>query len=322
LRVGIPWWTPPGANEQVYAILRRDRPDVVHAHLSVLSPLSILVVRAAARERIPVVMTLHSLWWLATPLYAIAHVLLGWGRWPVAWTAVSELAAAPLRRLVGRHGEVSVLPNGVEPADWQVHPIVRDPREVVVVSVMRLASRKRPLALLRMVRRARRALPAGVSLRLVLVGEGPMQARVEREVRRHGLAADVELPGRLDRAAIRELYRRADVYVAPATLESFGIAALEARCAGLPVLARRRTGIADFIAPGVEGLLARSDRALARDLALIAGDPALRGRITDHNRSVRPDAGWGEVLQRCELAYKAACELSPVRRPAPQTVRR
>jgi glycosyltransferase involved in cell wall biosynthesis len=314
LRVGIPWWAVRAANEQVYAVLRRDRPDVVHAHLSVLSPLSILVVRAAARERVPVVMTLHSLWWLATPLYAIAHVLLGWGRWPVAWTAVSELAAAPLRRIVGRGGDVTVLPNGVEPADWRVDPVVRDPREVVVVSVMRLASRKRPLPLLRMLRSARRALPAGVSLRLVLVGEGPLQAHVERTVRRYRLADDVELPGRLDRSGIRELYRRADVYIAPATLESFGIAALEARCAGLPVLARRRTGIADFIAPGVEGLLARSDRALARDLARVAADVGLRQRLTRHNRTVPPEAGWGEVLQRCELAYKAAAELSPGRR--------
>ena len=314
LRVGIPWWAVRAANEQVYALLRRDQPDVVHVHLSVLSPLSILVVRAAARERVPVVMTLHSLWWLATPLYAIAHVLLGWGRWPVAWTAVSELAAAPLRRLVGRAGDVTVLPNGVEPTDWHVDPVGRDPREVVVVSVMRLASRKRPLPLLRMVRRARRALPAGVSLRLVLVGEGPLQARVERTLRRHGLTADVELPGRLDRAGIRDLYRRADVYIAPATLESFGIAALEARCAGLPVLALRRTGIADFIAPGVEGLLARSDRELARDLARVVADAGLRERLTRHNRAVRPEAGWAEVLQRCELAYKAASELSPVRR--------
>jgi glycosyltransferase involved in cell wall biosynthesis len=316
LRVGIPWWSVPAANEQVYAILRRDRPDVVHAHLSVLSPLSILVVRAAARERIPVVMTLHSLWWLATPLYAIAHVLLGWGRWPVAWTAVSELAAAPLRRIVGRRGEVTVLPNGVEPADWRVDPVPRNPREVVVVSVMRLAARKRPLPLLRVVRAARRALPADVRLRLVLVGEGPQQDRVERTMRRYGLAADVELPGRLDRSGIRELYRRADVYVAPATLESFGIAALEARCAGLPVLARRRTGIADFIVHGVEGLLARNDRVLARELARVAADVGLRERLTGHNRSVRPEAGWGEVLQRCELAYKAAFELSPGRREA------
>src|SRR3712207_7825362 len=42
LRVGVPWWAVRAANEQVYAVLRRDQPDVVHAHLSVLSPLSIL----------------------------------------------------------------------------------------------------------------------------------------------------------------------------------------------------------------------------------------------------------------------------------------
>jgi glycosyltransferase involved in cell wall biosynthesis len=232
----------------------------------------------------------------------------------VAWTAVSELAATPLRRVVGRRGEVTVLPNGVEPADWRVDPLVRDPREVLAVSVMRLAARKRPLALLRVLRTARRQLPAGVRLRLVLVGEGPLLAEVQRTVRRYGLAADVELPGRLDRAGIRELYRRADLYVAPATLESFGIAALEARCAGLPVLARSRTGIADFIAPEVEGLLADSDRTLAGNLARVAADAGLRERMRAHNRSVRPEAGWGEVLQRCELAYKAAMELSPARR--------
>src|SRR3712207_6505615 len=164
LRVGIPWWAVRAANEQVYAVLRRDQPDVVHAHLSVLSPLSILVVRAAARERVPVVMTLHSLWWLATPLYAIAHLLLGWGRWPVAWTAVSELAAAPLRGIVGRRGEVSVVPNGVEPADWRADPGVRDPRGAVVVRAMRLVSRKPPPALLPMGWPGRRAGSSAASL--------------------------------------------------------------------------------------------------------------------------------------------------------------
>ena len=40
IRVGIPWSGVPAANDQMYALLRRERPDVVHAHLSVLSPLS------------------------------------------------------------------------------------------------------------------------------------------------------------------------------------------------------------------------------------------------------------------------------------------
>jgi hypothetical protein len=80
------------------------------------------------------------------------------------------------------------------------------------------------------------------------------------------------------------------------------------------VLARRRTVIAEFIVDRVEGLLARSDRALAVELARVAADADLRARLTEHNRSVRPETGWGEVLQRCELAYKTAAELSPLRR--------
>jgi glycosyltransferase involved in cell wall biosynthesis len=311
LRVGLPWLALPAAIRQVHAVLRRERPDVVHVHLSVWSPLSILALKAAVRQGLPVTVTLHSLWWYATPLYAAGHVLLGWGRWPVAWTAVSELAARPLYTLVGRGGEISVLPNGIEPRDWSVDPLPRDPHEVVVASVLRLAARKRPVPLLRIVRRARRRLPPGVRLRVVLVGEGPLRGRLERLIRRYGLEDCVELAGRMDRAGIRDLYRRADLYVAPATMESFGIAALEARCAGLPVLARRRTGIADFVEDGVGGLLAGSDRELARALAAAAGSTGLRRRIAAHNRTHVPEVGWADVLQQCELEYKVAGELAP-----------
>jgi glycosyltransferase involved in cell wall biosynthesis len=309
-RVRVPWGRVRASNRRMYEALREQRPDVVHAHLSVLSPLAILAVRAAAREGVPVVVTLHSLWWLATPLYAAADVLLGWGRWSVHWTAVSELAADPLRRIVGRRGEVSVLPNGVEPLDWVVDPVERDPDEVVVVSVMRLAARKRPRALVRAVRTAVRQLPASVRLRVVLVGDGPQRGRLESQIRRLDLGDHVELRGRLDRDGIRELYRRADVYVAPATLESFGIAALEARCAGLPVIARRQTGISDFVVPGVHGLLADSDTGLAHALVELASDPDKRAAMARHNRACGPETGWNDVLQRCELAYKVAAELT------------
>src|SRR3954449_7441870 len=200
LRVGLPWRSLPAAIRQVHAVLRRERPDVVHVHLSVWSPLSILAIKAAVRQGLPVAVTLHSLWWYATSLYGGGHVLLGWGRWPVAWTAVSELAAKPLHTFVGPDGEISVPPNGIEPHDWAVEPLPRDEREVVVVSVLRLAARKRPVALLRIVRRARRRLPDDVRLRVVLVGEGPLRARLERLIRRDRLGGWVGLGGRGDRA--------------------------------------------------------------------------------------------------------------------------
>ena len=61
----------------------------------------------------------------------------------------------------------------------------------------------------------------------------------------------VSLPGRVSREELRRLHWDSDLYLSTARLEAFGIAALEARTAGLPVVARRGTGADDFVEDGV-----------------------------------------------------------------------
>jgi glycosyltransferase involved in cell wall biosynthesis len=132
---------------------------------------------------------------------------------------------------------------------------------------------------------------------------------MERLMSRHGLTGWVELTGRLDRDQLRDVYRRADVFVAPARLESFGIAALEARTAGLPVVAMARAGIREFVLPEVEGLLADGDRGMAAAITRLAVDASLRTSIAAHNRAVLPSMTWPSVLERCEAAYRRAGSL-------------
>jgi glycosyltransferase involved in cell wall biosynthesis len=310
IRLSSPWGRVRHTNTRLREAIRVTGADVVHAHLSVLSPLSILAVQAAAKDGVPVVATLHSLWWFATPLYMAADLITHWSRWAVQWTAVSGLAAAPLRGVLRQHGDVNILPNGIDPGAWLVDPHPRDPDDVLVVTVMRLAARKRPRALLRAFRQALDSLPEGIRLRLVVVGDGPLRPRLERDIVRLGLSDHVELRGAQSRDRIRELYRRADLYVAPAVLESFGIAALEARSAGLPVVAREQTGIADFIRHREHGLLAGNDAGLAAAMVELARTPHLRARMSATSRATSPEWGWGEVLQRCDLAYKLAHEIT------------
>src|SRR6185312_7852985 len=100
-----------------------------------------------------------------------------------------------------------------------------------------------------------------VALRLDILGEGPAERAMRRVVRRSGMGDWVDLPGRVTPAELRARYSNADLYVAPARLESFGIAALEARAAGLPVVARSDGGVQEFVRDGVEGLLAADDEA-------------------------------------------------------------
>ncbi|MGI5185778.1 glycosyltransferase family 4 protein [Dactylosporangium sp. CA-152071] len=307
----LPAEVRPGVLRAGRSLLLSGRYDVLHVHAGPASPLAFAA--AGLAERVPTVVTIHSL--LSHLEYAFRALdgAAGWSRWPAVWTAVSDVAAEPLRRLVWP-AQVHVLPNGIDADRWRIQPHPTDPRGVLVVAVMRLAARKRPLQLLRMLRRARLALPETTGLRAVIAGDGPRRPAMERYLRRHGMAGWVSLPGRLSRSQIRSLFAQADLFVAPAILESFGIAALEARCAGLPVVARAEGGIGHFITDGREGVLVDSDAAMADAIAALATDPERRGRIAAHNLATSPPVAWPDVLARTTSMYDlaAAAHRAPI----------
>jgi glycosyltransferase involved in cell wall biosynthesis len=284
--------------------------DVVHVHASIWSPLSTVTAIAATRHGIPTVLTVHSLWSGLGPLPRVADTTMRLRTWPMAWSAVSEVAAVPLRQMLGPDVPVSVLPNGIDPEAWRVNPTPRDNDDVTVASVMRLAARKRPLQLLRMLREVRDQVSADIGIRAVIIGEGPERRTLQRYVARHGMAGWVSLPGRLERGDIRTVFAQSDLYVAPARLESFGIAALEARCAGLPVVATARGGVGEFVTHGREGLLAGDDGDMVRELAALIGSRSLRAAITRHNRTVPSPLSWAETQNRADQLYDEAMALA------------
>ena len=283
--------------------------DIVHVHASSFSPLAFLVARNASRRGVPTVATVHSMWAKASPLFDGADLLCGWGDWPVAWSAVSNAAARPLRKIVGRRGDVTVLANGVDPTQWEVNPELPSPNELRIVAVSRLASRKRVIQLAHILRRARTILPASVRLNVEILGDGPQMAEMASYLDLHAMAGWVHLRGRASRAEIRSVFAGSDLFVAPASLESFGIAALEARAAGLPVLARTGTGVADFIRQGVEGWLVDSDVAMSETIVSLARSPEILARVAVHNR-VQPAAiDWVAVERSCQRLYERAARI-------------
>ncbi len=291
--------------------------DTVHAHVSVLSPVALHAAEDAARAGVPVLVTVHSMWTDVWPAFRATAVARGWGDLPVQWAAVSAAAAAPVRRAVRR--PVLVLPNAVDTDAWvpAAPAAAAGNGPVTVVAVLRMARRKRPLQLVRSLARMRDRLDPDVPVRAVLVGDGPLLATVRREVARLGLDW-VQVVGGLSHGELRALYRSAHVFVAPATRESFGIAALEARTAGLAVVARAGTGVAEYVVDGVDGYLATSDAGLGDRLADLCGDRVALERIRDHNATVVPPFAWSDVLWRNHVAYTAAAEVvRPAAAPGP-----
>lgn len=283
--------------------------DVVHGHVSAYSPLALRAVEAGGRHGTPTVATVHSVWGKAWPLFRGAAVFRGWTDLPIQWAAVSSIAAASVGRGLGA-SQVLVLPNGVNTAFWAPTSAPADRAGVVLVAVMRMTRRKRPIELVSILARARRVLPPDAAVTAHLVGDGPQLPAVRRAIRDHGLQSWVHTPGDLQHDQLRELYAASDVFLAPARLESFGLAALEARAAGLCVLAHSGSGISEFITHDREGLLSACDEEMARQVTQLCRDSAIRRRITAHNRAVPPNLDWSRVLGLHEVAYTGAGQLA------------
>ncbi|MGC4939862.1 glycosyltransferase family 4 protein [Kribbella sp. DT2] len=288
----------PAATDELARRLRDF--DVVHAHSSLFSPLAWRATRLSSRYGVPAVITMHSLpasGGLVVP-WMLARLDHGFGT--VQWTAVSEVVADELRCALPRR-TIQILHNGIDPEPWR-RPVRRE-HPLTVVSTLRFAHRKRPMALLRILRDIRQQVPVDVPVRAVVVGTGPQATAVTRAARRGGMEW-VELPGRLTRYEIQQLYATADVYLAPARLESFGVAALEARCAGLAVVAMASGGVGEFVRPGLEGFLVADDRAMATVTAELLSDQARLRAIQEHNSSTDPRMTWTAVLDEHVQTYR------------------
>lgn len=303
----------PRTRAHVAPLLSRLRPDVVHVHLGVVSPFAWGGIRAAVEVGLPVLVTVHSVWgWAARSGYGAVDRLARWTGRGVLPAAVSRVAADRIGEALPSDVPVLVTPNGVDPLEW--NPAGRDPSRtdppVRFVAAMRLAPRKRALPLLKMFATAR-AEVAPLPVRLAIAGGGPQRNCLAAYCAAHGLTGDVDLLGRLPRPQLRERYLASDVFVQPSVLESFGLAALEARSTGLPVIARAQSGLTDFVTDGVAGLLATDDDGMAAALARIAADADLRRTITTHNCDHEPDQTWPKVLATVAGAYEQAIDHTP-----------
>jgi glycosyltransferase involved in cell wall biosynthesis len=285
-----------------------ERVDVAHCHVSIISPAALGGALEAERRRVPVLLTFHSLVPQTRALARATRLALGVGTWRARFSAVSERVAAGVGPIAGTQS-LAILPNGIDVDFWRIDPSPRPAAPIELLSVMRLNAKKRPLALARIIGRANAMLDQNERVRLRVVGDGPQRLRLERAIARQGLGEQIELLGQRTREEIRDLMRECDVFLLPTIRESFGLAALEARCAGLPVVAMASSGVSEIVRHEQEGLLGRSDAELAAHVATLARDAARRYAIAENNRATRPPYDWSRLLDAHVALYREAIAL-------------
>jgi glycosyltransferase involved in cell wall biosynthesis len=260
-----------GAAEHLRA-LRRLRPDVLHHNLRHPYACQYALAAGLATRGVRVVAVEHRPVPAADGLQRLLKRLTS--RRLAAHVAVSDSSAREVERLAGLpDGSVRTIHNGLAP----VAPSPRRGDGTLLGAAGRFVPQKGFDVLLR-------ALAELPQASLLLVGDGPERPRLERLVAELGLGDRVERAGWRPDAA--RLLATVDAVVVPSRAEPFGLVALEAMGAGVPVVASDVDGLAEVVTDGETGLLVPPDdpRGLAEAIARVLVDRDLGRSLGDRGR--------------------------------------
>ena len=145
----------------------------------------------------------------------------------------------------------------------------------MIVHISNYRPVKRVTDVVRVFARVAAELPA----RLVLVGDGPDLGQAIDLARELGVLDRVRLIGVVDDVA--PYLRGADLLLLPSRNESFGLVALEAQAAGIPVIASDVGGLPEVVQHGVSGYLFPPGdvEGMARRAAAVLRDRPLAERV-------------------------------------------
>ena len=140
---------------------------------------------------------------------------------------------------------------------------------LIVGTVGRLTPVKDQQILLRAMASLRAKHPElGERLHMMLVGDGPLRADIERLSAQLGLQEVVWLTG--DRADVHELLKLMDVFLLPSLGEGISNTVLEAMASGCPVIATEVGGNVELVEEGSTGALVPVGDQAALEEAMLA----------------------------------------------------
>ncbi len=140
--------------------------------------------------------------------------------------------------------------------------------------------------------------------KLVMVGDGPEKAGAEHLARELGVERDVLFLGNQD--CMEELLPLADVFLLPSSSESFGLVALEAMSAEVPVVASTAGGLPEVVEHGVTGFLHDSQHVagfVSSVLRLLQNGPLRRAMGRRARRVARERFSVDEMVGRYMRVY-------------------
>jgi glycosyltransferase involved in cell wall biosynthesis len=247
--------------------MRAFRPDVIHVHM--FSTVGWAGTRAARRLRVPVVGTDHTF-----PADYLHYLGLGFRplptlvrRFAAAFYNRCRIVTAPSRSMIdeleayGLRSTATVISNPIrvglfrplEHRDMLKRAAGVGPAAVLLFG--RIAAEKNLDFAVDVFAEVAARRPA----QLVVVGDGPYRADLEKRVAALGVFDRVRFLGEIHGEALNEALNTGDVYLITSKSETQSMTMLQASAAGLPVVAIRAGGLPEYVVQGETGYLLGED---------------------------------------------------------------
>lgn len=151
---------------------------------------------------------------------------------------------------------IEVIHNFVDVQRFQRRPIdafkkvIAPAKERILLHASNFRKIKRVADVVKIFDNVRKVVPS----KLLFVGDGPERATAESLCRQLKICDDVRFVGKQEQ--MEDILAIADLFLLTSEYESFGLAALEAMAAGIPVVSTNAGGLPEVIVQGVVGYMA------------------------------------------------------------------
>lgn len=288
----------------LYALLKKERADVIHTNSSKAGLLGNLAARLAGVPRI--VYTAHGFVFneplsrLKKYLYIFlervtarcAHTIICVSDYDRSRALFHKIA--PPEKLVTIHNGIVLGPENTQPQN------PKNGEKFVITAIANFYPNK---GLPYLIEAAHLLSQKFSDLEFWVIGDGKERPILEKLISQHKLN-NFSLLGFQDNP--QKILPQSDLFVLPSLKEGFPYAIIEAMGAGLPIVASRVGGIPEAVIENENGLLARpADAAnLAEKIALLKNNPALRKTMSEKNRvKVSQLFSFRQMLERTERLY-------------------
>jgi glycosyltransferase involved in cell wall biosynthesis len=288
---------------QIFPILRKERPDVIHTH-SV--DIAYAVAAAARLYHIPTVHTFHIVTFYNAGQSAFRRKIELW----LAKRAKPRIATVPnaydVKKLRKAGLEQTVLlPNGVDLPFWQEYVYAEESEDFTFLAVGRLEEQKGYRHLITAASLLAHTLP--LPFRVIIAGDGSQMEMLSELTRTQNVENIVTFAGRKSPEEVRALFSQADAAVFPSLYETTPITVLEAWAARVPVIVSSvgilRDVPEDFDAAYI--VTPGDDEALAEAMSKCITDAGTRTAVADRGCEEAARYAWPRVAKTAETIYRS-----------------